>query len=156
MCALLLAACVSSRSEIRREPPQQKIMLRVQELLDRYAANDQAGVINMLDPEGFTIFGSDISEVVRSAEQLRQLMSDDFRLWGTARFSDVREVDVRVGDDLATAHFVASFHPGDAPNGIPVRFATTWRKAGRTWVLTQSANAVPTVGQSAAEILRKQ
>jgi hypothetical protein len=130
-------------------------MGRVEALLDRYAANDQKGVIAMLDPNRITIFGSDLKEVVKTNDAVSRLMTDDFTLWHSAKFSDVRDVDVRMSDRMATTFFVASFYPGGSPNPVPVRFAMTWRNANGEWLLTQSANSVPTVGQSAAEILGK-
>jgi len=102
----------------------------------------------MLDPSGVTVLGTDLGEVVHTPTQLRALMDADFRLWGTARFSDIRDVDFRGNGNLASAFFVVSFSAAGGPP-IPIRIDTTWRKQQGTWYLSQSANAVPTVGQSA-------
>src|SRR4051812_45679705 len=86
---------------------EQEIMGRVEALLDRYAANDQKGVIAMLDPNRITIFGSDLKEVVKTNDAVSRLMTDDFTLWHSAKFSDVRDVDVRMSDRMATTFFAA-------------------------------------------------
>ncbi len=166
-CTLMCAACstlptthtnhdpASSAQRMAAERQDQvQVMQRAALLLERYAMNDPEGVLALLDREQFTIFGSDISEVVRSEHALRQLMEDDFALWRTASFTEVREVDFRTDGTLATVHFVASFSPGGGP-ALPVRFAMTWRKTNGEWWLTQSANSVPTRGQSAAELRKK-
>ncbi len=130
------------------------IAARVDELLSRYARNDVDGVIALMDPTGFVIYGSDVSEVVRSPKALREMMQDDFKLWGVARFGRPADLDVRISGDLATAMFHAPFTVGENP-AMTVRFATTWRHLPDGWHLTQSANTVPTRGSSARELLRR-
>ena len=126
---------------------RQQVRSRVELLLERYAANDQDGVVEMLDPSGVTILGTDLGEIIHTPSQLRALMDADFRLWTTAKFTDIRAFDFRSDGTLATAYFVASFSPAGGPS-IPIRITTTWRKTNKNWYLTQSSNAVPTVGQS--------
>jgi ketosteroid isomerase-like protein len=129
------------------------VVNQVDQLLKSYAANDVAAVLGLLDDD-FVLYGSDVKEVVRTREQLRQLMADDFLLWRTASFGAVTDLDVRVEGSLASAHFHAPFSAGGRPP-VVVRFATTWRLVDGRWRLIQSANTVPTVGQSATELLRK-
>lgn len=152
--AFLLVSCAppDPSSALARE--RSELEARVAQLLAAYAANDQEAVVRMLDPADFTMFGSDLSEVVRSPGELRQLMSDDFALWTSATLGPVRDLDVRIHGNLATAFFHAPFSAGGRPP-VPVRFSTVWRKTGQQWLLTQSANTVPTVGSSARELLKK-
>ncbi|HEX7324776.1 MAG TPA: hypothetical protein VF292_05435 [Rhodanobacteraceae bacterium] len=63
----------------------------VHTLLDDYARNDQHAVVALLDPDGFTVYGSDASEMVRTVAELRDLMTADFRLWRTASFALIRD-----------------------------------------------------------------
>jgi len=145
--ALALSGCaISPVSDTGRD--QADVRKRVELLLERYAANDQEGVIEMLDPSGVTVLGTDMGEVIHTPAQLRALMDADFRLWVTAKFSDIRDFDFRGNGNMASAFFVASFSAAGGPP-IPIRIDTTWRKQDGTWYLSQSANAVPTVGQSA-------
>lgn len=132
---------------------RRSVAKHVDALLRSYAANDVDAVVALLDDD-FVLYGSDVKEVVRTRDQLRQLMADDFLLWRTASFGELTDLDVRVQGTLATAHFHAPFSAGGRP-AVVVRFATTWRRAADGWRLIQSANTVPTVGQSAAELLRK-
>ena len=140
-----LSACATvpaAASPTNVQTQEQAVRARVQTLLDRYAANDAAGVIALLDPVKFTILGTEASERVDTPEGLRALMAADFKLWGTARFTEVRDFDCRLSESLATAWFTISFSAsGGQP--IPVRLTTTWRKVNGEWMLSQSANAVP-------------
>ena len=61
---------------------------------------------------------------------------------------------MRVHGQQATAHFHVRFSAGGAAP-VTVRFATNWRKVDGQWRLMQSANTVPTSGQSAAELVRR-
>lgn len=154
--ALALAGCVTvvapagaSRAD---DAERARVTQQVEQLLQRYAANDVDGVLALLDGE-FIVYGSDEAELVRTPQQLRQLMQDDFALWRTARFGQLRDLDLRVHGHLATAYFHVPFSAGGgAP--LTVRFSTTWRKVGGEWRLAQSANTVPTAGQSAAALLQ--
>jgi len=140
---LLVSACASTppAAKVDRAAAEQEIMKRVDSLLYRYSQNDQPGVLAMLDPDRLTVFGSNLTEIIRSSDQLRGLMTRDFEQWGSASFSDVRDVDVRVEGNLATAYFVLTFSAARGPT-LPIRFSTTWRKVNGEWLLTQSANSV--------------
>jgi len=82
-----------------------------------------------------------MSEFVRTPDQFRALMSRDLSQWKTAKFSDVRNTDVRSGGTLATAFFVVTFSAENGPT-IPIRLCTTWHKVNGEWLLAQSWNAV--------------
>jgi hypothetical protein len=139
--ACLISACATAPTTSAANE-EAHVTARVQELLNKYEANDQAGVLALLDSK-ITILGSDLTETIRTPEQLKALMSRDFSQWGKARFTNVHDMDVRIGNDLATAWCVFSFQIGDQPS-IPIRLATTWHKRGGEWYLTQSANSVMT------------
>jgi ketosteroid isomerase-like protein len=141
-CFISACATVPAPSGKSLADEQAHVQARVQELLNKYSANDQAGVAALLDPQ-LTILGSQINEKIRTPEQLKALMTSDFSHWGSARFTNVRDMDVRVGKDLATAYFLMSFQAGENPS-IPIRVTTTWHKRAGEWYLTQSANSVMT------------
>jgi len=145
--AVSLCAC-SHTFAVTKDRDERAVRARVSDLLTSYAANAQDAVVRMLDPQGFSFYGSDLAELVRSEPELRQLMKDDFALWQRARFGEPRDLAVRVGDDLAAAFFNVDFFVRGGP-AIPVRLCTLWRKVGGAWRLTMSANAVPTLGSSA-------
>jgi hypothetical protein len=138
----LISACATAPSAKSSVDEEAHVQARVQELLNKYEANDSAGVIALLDPK-ITILGSSLRETIRTPEQLKALMARDFGQWGKARFTDVREMDVRIGGELATAWFLFSFQLADQPS-IPIRLATTWHKRDGEWYLTQSANSAMT------------
>ncbi len=148
--AINLAACSSVATQ--QNNAQSEVMMRASQLMTRYSANDFAGVLELIDKQQFTMWGSDIKEVVHSSNELQELMRADFALWGTAKIDNLRDVDFRTDGRFATAFFSLSFQAGRMPP-VPVRVATTWIKRNGEWFLTQSANSVPTRGQSAAVIL---
>ena len=153
IAASSMAACSTQRPLQADRSAQAAVHERVDELLRRYAANDEDGVAAMLDPRHIAIYGSDASEVVHSVDELRQLMRNDFALWGTASFGAIQDFDFRTDGTLATTFFSVPFTPGPM-QPLQVRFSMTWRNVDGQWLLTQSANAVPTVGQSAADLLK--
>lgn len=77
----------------------------------------------MLDARQFTMYGSDISEVVHMPVELKRFMDDDFRLLHTAKIGPVGNLDVRVGPAYASAFFDTPFSAAGAPP-VRVRFAT--------------------------------
>jgi hypothetical protein len=123
-------------------PAEKEVVGRVQELLKKYEANDQDAVVAMLDKQ-FTLLGTSFNEQVRTPAELRELMRRDFEQWGKATFSDLRDIDVRVGRELATVYFVFTFAAQNGGGAMPIRGCTTWRKVDGQWLLTQSASAVP-------------
>lgn len=154
--SLLLAFAVSACATrvTQAESDRAAVTGRVAELLARYASNDQAGVLSMLDRSGFTVYGSDAAELVRTPAAVRELMTNDFALWKAARFGQIRDLDLFVQGAVATAYFHAPLSIDGRPP-VLVRFSTTWRKAEGEWFLVQSANTVPTIGSSAADLARR-
>jgi hypothetical protein len=152
--AILFAASSGCASLQPKKTPDAQLRARAEQLLTRYAANDPDAVVAILDPREFTLYGSDSSEIVHTVSELRELMHSDFALWGTAKFGAIEHFDARSDGNLATTYFSAPFFPGNM-GPIPVRFCMTWRRADDQWLLTQSANAVPTVDQSAADLLKR-
>lgn len=143
----LLAACASAPPSATVDPAatERAVTQRVDLLLSRYARNDQVGVVAMLDPQRFVMLGTNFNERMSSPSELRSQMDRDFSAWGSVAFTDVREMDVRVGSDLATAMFTITFSAGSGPS-LPVRLCTTWHKVNGEWMLTQSASAIPPQG----------
>jgi hypothetical protein len=106
----------------------------------------------MADP-GITIYGSDVAEVFHGREALATMMTNDQRLWsGHATIGDLKDVSVRQSGGLAVIFFQADFTVVGRL-AVPIRFAMTWQLRDGRWLLVQSSNAVPTKGQSAAELL---
>lgn len=120
------------------------VIARVKDFMNRYEQNDQDGVMAMVDKREITVIAGP-GEKVTSIDGFRAFMTRNFQQWQTARFTDIRDLDVRVGKDLATAYFLFTFAAADQP-GLPIRVSLTWRKDGKEWLLTQCASA-PLQGQ---------
>jgi hypothetical protein len=138
----MLSACAATPGQPNDPTTEQEVMQRARLLLDRYGRNDQAGVVAMLDPARFTLLGTGPNERVTTTGDLRGLMDRDFAQWQSAKFTDVRDVDVRSDALLATAHFTVTFAAAQGPS-LPLQMFTTWRKVDGQWMLTQSGTAIP-------------
>uniref|UniRef100_A0A0S6YYX6 SnoaL-like domain-containing protein n=1 Tax=Mizugakiibacter sediminis TaxID=1475481 RepID=A0A0S6YYX6_9GAMM len=124
-------------------------------MLDAYARGDKATVMSMVDPHDIHVYGTDISEVAADPAAFERMFEADQKLWGgKAKFGEMSHVSTIRTRNLATLFFDISFSVGSQPP-LQVRFATVWRREHGMWKLVQSTNAVPTVGQSASEILAK-
>jgi hypothetical protein len=145
--ALTLASCATAPTAAKADPSAAEAALRqrVDSLLYRYANNDQPGVLAMLDPQRLLILGSNLNEVVHTPDELRAFMSRDFAQWQSAKFTNVRDVDMRTDGALATAYLVFDFSAPGGPT-VPIRFCSTWRKVNGEWLLTQSSS-VAMMGQ---------
>jgi hypothetical protein len=143
LSALTLASCdtAPTAANVDSSATEAQIRQRVDSLLYRYANNDQPGVIAMLDPQRLLILGSNPNEVVRTPDELRAFMSRDFSQWETAKFTNIRDVDLRTDGALATAYLVFDFSAPGGPT-VPIRFCSTWHKVKGEWLLTQSSSVV--------------
>ncbi len=152
--AIMLMAKSAYADPVTVRMERVQIQSRVHALLTAYAADNQDAVIQLVDTQAFSFYGSDISEFAHTPAALRRMMTDDFKLWHTAKFGKPENLDIRVSRDMATAFFDVPFSAGGGPE-VTVRLATVWRKVNGVWLLIQSANSVPTMGSSARELLRK-
>lgn len=151
--AMMLTAKSAYAGPVTANMERVQIEARVQALLTAYAADNQDAVLRLVDTRAFSFYGSDISEFAHTAAELKQMMTDDFKLWHTARFGKIRNLDIRMSRDLASAFFNVPFS-ADGGSDVMVRLTTVWRKVHGVWLLTQSANSVPTTGSSARKLLQ--
>ncbi|HEY6413624.1 MAG TPA: nuclear transport factor 2 family protein [Edaphobacter sp.] len=146
LCTILISVPASAAT------PDIKQQTRL--FLDAYAHGDRDKVLPLLDP-GIAIYGSDAAEVSLGTDAATTLFTNDQRLWGgPAHIGEMKNVSLIRQGNLASIFFDADFSAGGrAP--IPVRFAMVWRLTSGKWLLVQSSNVVPTQGQSAADLLKK-
>lgn len=153
--ALMLTMIGCQPSITTPRDPSAVLENRVRELLAAYASNDPDRVVALCDSDQVAIFGSDVAELARTSDEVRAMIADDFKLWGTAKLGEPRDIDTQVGSDLASVFFNVPFRAGEHPEVI-VRIATVWRRRGNTWRLAASSNTVPTTGSSARALLGRQ
>lgn len=121
---------------------------------DAYVAGDWTTVERYLAAGPIHAYGSDLSEYTRSRAAFKEMFDNDQKLWrGGARLGTPSEISSVVTPELATLFFHREFALGDRK--LTVRFCTVWRRFHGHWKLVQSANAVPTVHQSASELLHE-
>jgi ketosteroid isomerase-like protein len=129
------------------------IVARTRAFLDAYAEGRSQAVLAQIDP-AIVIYGSDVAEVFRGPEGVRRMIDGDQKLWrGPAKIGDMQDLSVVTSGDLAVMTFQAPFTLGSRPP-VLVRFSMAWRRGKGGWRLVQSANAVPTIGQSAEALLK--
>jgi len=133
--------------------PSSQLVETIQAFLGAYASGNEALVLSYLTAGQPHVYGSDAAEFVDSREGCLEMLRADQRLWGHgATFGPLRNVSEERSRDLASIFFDTDFLLGG--HAVPVRFAMTWRLEHGAWKLVQSSNVVPTVGQSAALLLK--
>lgn len=121
--------------------------------LDAYARGDAQAVAGMVEPD-VTVYGSDVAEVAHGPDGVRRMLANDAKLWGgPVQIGPMDHVTLTSEGRLAVLTFDAPFLLPGRP-AVPVRFSMAWRRGASGWRLAQSANATPTVGQSAEELLK--
>jgi len=150
---LVIAVAAQPAAVGAASDPVHGLASTVESLLAAYEKNDAPAVIALLDHRGFVVYGSDSAERVTTESGMRTLMHDDFALWHTAHFGPMREVSSRIEGNIGWVLFQVPFSAGGLPE-VLVRFTTVWRRVSGAWFLMAASNTVPTVGSSAADLLK--
>jgi ketosteroid isomerase-like protein len=147
--ALLAVILLASPAWCQNSPIQQL----TRTFLDAYAKGDRQAVLSLIDRENITVYGSDVAEVAHGSDAVLQTLALDQQLWGgSAHIGAMERISLIQNHSLASIFFDVPFSVGNrAP--LSVRFAATWKREGKQWLLVQSSNVVPTEHQSAAELL---
>ncbi len=128
------------------------VRVAAQAFLTAYAKGDRAQVMSVLTAGPIHVYGGDVAEAASDREGVARIFDGDQKLWGGgASFGAMTNVSTERSGGLATIFFDDTFHLGDRT--FPIRFAMVWRLERGAWKLAQSSNVVPTVGQSAAQLL---
>lgn len=128
---------------------------QTQTFLDAYAKGDQKAVLDLIDQENITVYGSDVAEFAHGSDAVLKMLANDQQLWGgSAHIGKMEHVSLVQDHSLASIFFDLPFSVGGRPP-VAVRFSVIWRREGKRWLLVQSSNVVPTEHQSAAELLQQ-
>jgi hypothetical protein len=152
---LILAAaiCAVTASATDAAPAKPSLLTEANAFLDAYVSGNWPAVESALSHKSFSVYGSDVSEFATTMPELKAEFDADQKLWhGAATFGETSQVSQFVDGPVAGLFFTREFKVGSQT--VNVRFATVWHLEDGHWKLVQSANAVPTVGQSASEILK--
>lgn len=104
-------------------------------------------------------FGTDSAEVVKTVTQWETQMKDDWELFETVKFGEMRNLSIQVDGygELATALYElpVDMTISGKPSHSLFRGANVLKKENGGWRLFQGVVAVATVGQSSAELVAK-
>lgn len=153
--SLLLLLTIFCTGALRASTPGDDLPSRLREFLDLYASKDIPGLMNLVGDDSLVVMGSDLSEVCTTRSQVEELLRNDFRLWDSASFGTLSRVFTHQSRNTITAFFDVPFtmRRGANEQTVVVRFATVWSRTASGLKLIQSMNTVPTVGQSAKDLL---
>lgn len=130
----------------------------IQVFLSTYSTKNPDNMAAMVTDD-LHFFGTDSAEVITNSAGFREQMSNDFKLFETARFEAVRHRSIVLDEDneLASAVFEVpvTMTAGEQSNRAVIRFAQTFRREGDSWRLVQGMASFPSRGQSSAELVAK-
>jgi hypothetical protein len=144
-----VAAGALAAGALRAEEDDLPSTLRT--LLARYAAKDLDGLMELLDPDGCVMIGTDIGEHAVDLPGVRAIVEGDYALWDSSEFGPIDWIHVDSDGQVASVMFQTKWlrHSAGVDMAFTIRFATAWRRRGRDWKLTQSLNQVASIGTNA-------
>jgi hypothetical protein len=147
---LLIMSAIAAVPSVRAAEPNLESVAMA--FLNAYAAGDWKTVQAALSKHDVHVYGSDVAEFAAGEAGVKAMFDNDQKLWrGGGRFGAASQLSSVTSGRLATLFFNRVFEVGGQE--MVVRFSTVWRLESGSWKLVQSSNAVPSKGQSAAEIL---
>jgi len=158
---LLLSGCKSEKLTSEQiDSEKDKIKTRIETFLISYAKKDMSTIVSMLSSsKEFNFLGSDVSEINKSKADFQNQLDQDWKLFDTIQFGEIRNLSIRISEcgDLAVAVF-------DAPMTVTVkgnqakfffRMSNTFAKENGLWQLVQGLGSIPSVGESSVELIQK-
>lgn len=137
-----------------------RIKTRIETFLTTYANKDMNTLVRMLSTsKDFHFLGSDVSEINKNKAEFQNQIDQDWKLFDTVHFGEIRNLSIRISDcgDLAATVF-------DAPMTVSVkgnqskfffRMSSTFVKENGLWQLVQGLGSIPSVGESSVELIQK-
>jgi ketosteroid isomerase-like protein len=125
-----------------------------------YEAKDANSVMNLFSSApDFMFFGTDVAEVVKSWAAFDTLKGYDFQLFESVKFGEVQHLAIQVSSDgsLASAVYQVPMEMkiGGQTSSSMFRLAFTFKKEDGLWKVVQGMAALPSTGQSSAELVKK-
>ena len=157
----LLAGCGPrklSPGEVATE--QKTIESLVTDLWKAYSAKDLPALTKLYTTStDLLFFGTDSAEVIRSIPLWEAQVKNDWELFQTVKFGELRNVSILLSDD-GTLGSIACETPADMvvagqPSHSLFRMASALRKENGSWRFVHGMVAVATVGQSSAELVAR-
>ena len=130
------------------------------DFFNAYQAKDLAAARKPFTSSGeLLFFGTDSAEVVRTPGEWETQMKNDWELFQSVKFGEMRNVSVVVSSDGELGSILcetpADITMGGQQSHFLFRFDGTVRKETGEWRFVQGMIAIATVGQSSAELAAK-
>lgn len=157
----LLIGCHSEKltqEELNSE--KERVQTRIENFLNAYANKDMDSIMPMLaGSEDFQFFGSDVSEVNKSKADFQNQIDQDWKLFKTIQFGELRNLSIKISDcgDLAVASYEIpmAVSIGETQSKFIFRMSNAFIKDQGLWKLVQGFASIPSTGQSSVELANK-
>ena len=125
-----------------------------------YESKDLSTMTTLLSTSGELMwFGTDSAEVIKSVAQWETQMKNDWQVFESVKFGEVRNLSIQVASDgqLASAVYEVPLDMtiGGQLSHALFRFGCALKKENGEWRYIQGVAGVATVGQSSAELVAK-
>lgn len=157
---LLVISCDSnrlSRDQINAE--KDIIRARIESFLISYQNKDLDKILSILSSsKNFFFFGSDLAEINKSKSDFQIQMVQDWKLFDSITFGDIRNADIVVSKsgDFANAIFEVPMKVviSKIPSSFAMRLDLCFLNEDGIWKIKQGLVSIPSVGQSSSELLQ--
>lgn len=157
---LLTIGCDSKRmSQDQVNAEKDVLRARIESFLISYQSKDLNTILSMLSSsKNFFFFGSDLAEINRSKSDFQNQLVQDWKLFDSIAFGDLRNVDLVISRSGEFANTIFEVPMKVVISKIPfsftMRFALCFNKEDGVWKIQQGLVYVPSVGQSSAELVQ--
>jgi ketosteroid isomerase-like protein len=155
---ILAAGCGDKKDDSQNNAAKNQIRTRIERFLTAYENKDMNSLVKMLSTSrDFLYFGSDIAEVNQSTSDFQNQIDQDWKLFDSTHFGEIRNLSIRISDsgDLAAAVYEIPVTAGI--NGTSTKFlmrmSQIFLNEGGLWQLVQGMSSIPSVGESAVELI---
>jgi|GEM_PF-5911336 len=156
----IIAGCNHDEiSDEQRKSETEKIRTRIETFTAAYEKKDMNALIALLSSSNsFYFLGSDVAEKNFNISDFRNQIDHDWELFDSINFGQIRNESIIIADsdDLAVAIYEIPVlsKVGNSHSKFVMRMTNTFVKENGVWQLIQGMVAIPSVGESSAELIK--
>ncbi len=159
---VLFAGCDNNKlTQDQINTEKNVIIARIESFIVSYQKKDLSTILSMLSSSNdFLFFGSDLAEIVKSKADFQNQLIQDWKLFESIQFGDLRNVDILISNsgDFANSIFEVPMKAviSETPSSITIRMDLCFLKEDRVWKIRQALVSIPSVGQSSSELVQSE